>query len=128
MVAVAALVIVLSALVAWVIWRGIAAARAQGAESTMGVPGVDLRTTPSAVAPGWGPGAEAAVAEPSSRPDPHAQWDEVHGAWVVWHPVLARWVPWEADVESGPPPASAPPPVSAQRPATDDGPEPDPGG
>jgi hypothetical protein len=29
--------------------------------------------------------------EPDDRPDPHAQWDEVKGEWVVWHEDTDEW-------------------------------------
>jgi hypothetical protein len=34
-----------------------------------------------------------AIPEPPVRPDPKAQWDEVHGCWIRWDPESERWVP-----------------------------------
>lgn len=101
-------VALLAALAAWLIWRSIAAAESQGAESTLVASTMPPRSPREAVTDLPGPGAEHAVPEPATRPDEHAQWDEVHGAWVVWHPVLARWVPWEDGVASCPAPDGAP--------------------
>jgi hypothetical protein len=33
--------------------------------------------------------------EPDEKPDPAAQWDEVHGVWMRWHEDEDRWVPLE---------------------------------
>ena len=33
------------------------------------------------------------IPEPPVRPDPRAQWDEVHGCWIVWDRVTERWIP-----------------------------------
>ena len=31
--------------------------------------------------------------EPDDKPDPHAQWDEVHGRWTIWDEDQDSWVP-----------------------------------
>jgi hypothetical protein len=37
--------------------------------------------------------------EPDQKPDPHAQWDEVHAHWQVWDKAAGQWVvvPHDAD-------------------------------
>ncbi len=34
-----------------------------------------------------------AIPEPPVRPDPHDQWDEVHGCWIRWDAESETWVP-----------------------------------
>ncbi len=34
-----------------------------------------------------------AIPEPPVRPDPHAQWDEVHGCWIRWDDDQQAWMP-----------------------------------
>lgn len=47
-------------------------------------------------------GAPLLVPEPAERPEPRAQWDGVHGRWIVWDEDQEEWVPVAGGLDADP--------------------------